>query len=662
MTIIKQRLSELRRQAFAGRTGEIELFRSMLGAGGVLYLHGPGGIGKSALLDVLADVAVTAGADPTTIDGRDVPPVPGSLEAHSISGRAVLLLDTYELLAPIDDWVREEFLPGLPADAVVVIAARRPPSSRWLADPAWRELVRVVALRNLAPRDGRAYLAGQNVPAEFHERLLDISHGHPLTLSMLVDAVRRGGGVLPRTLGDLPDVVRSLLTRTLDDVPSPRHRLALEVCAHANVITENVLRSVVGDNAGELFTWLRTLSFVGEGPYGLFLHDTVRDVLDADLRWRDPQRYAEVHHQVRADLVARIRSAPDPREQQRLLADAIVVTCPRTRLAAYVAAARPVDHHIDALRPQDTAAIVEMTTRAQGAEQAELVACWIRRQPGAFRVFRGPAGEPRGFGACLDLRAEDLGVDPGVDSMWQYTQQHGAARPGEHVRAWRFFLDRDRGQASSPSLTLFAVCQILDILTRDHSAWTLVGAYADAGLWEPTLGYLDFWPAAEATYTIGETTYPVFVHDWRRTGLTEWLELTAAREVGAPARPAQQQSAELVLSQPEFAESVRAALRDLHAPQALRRNPLMRSRVVRSSGSGLDELLAMAAEPLRADRRGLFEVVDRTFLHPAGPQERVAQSLHLSFSTYRRHRDLAVAHITDWMWEREVYGHKVDTA
>jgi hypothetical protein len=644
-----------------GRTGEIELFRSMLGAGGVLFLHGPGGIGKSSLLDVLADVARTEGVDPITIDGRHVPPLPSSFETHSVGDRAVLLVDTYELLAPIDDWVRDEFLPALPADAVVVIAARQPPSSSWLADPAWRELIRVVALRNLPPPDGRAYLAGQNVPAGLHEHLLDISHGHPLTLSMLVDAVRRGSGVLPRALGDLPDVVGRLLTRTLDEVPGPCHRLALEVCAHANVITENVLRSVLGDSAGELFTWLRTLSFVEEGPYGLFLHDMVRDVLDTDLRWRDPERYAEVHHQVRADLVARIRAAPDAREQQRLLADAIVVTCPRTRLAAYVAAARPVDHHIDTLRPEDTVPIIEMTAQAQGPEQAELVAHWMRRQPGAFQVFRGPAGETQGFGACLDLCAEDLGVDPGVDSMWQHTQRRGAARPGEHVRAWRFFLDRDRGQASSPSLTLFAVCQVLDILTRDRSAWTVVGAYEDAGLWGPTLGYLDFWPASEAAYTIGTTTYPVFVHDWRRTSVAEWLELTAAREVGAPARPAAAQSAQLVLSQSEFAESIRAALRDLHVPQALRRNPLMRSRVVRSSAAGLDELLTMAAEPLREDRRGLFEVVDRTFLHPAGPQERVAQSLHLSFSTYRRHRDLAVAHIVDWMWEREVYGHQMDT-
>ncbi|MCS0605608.1 hypothetical protein NX794_31055 [Streptomyces sp. LP11] len=98
-----------------------------------------------------------------------------------------------------------------------------------------------------------------------------------------MDAERRGGDVLPRTLGDLPDVVRDLLTRILDEVPGPGHRLALEVCAHGNVVTGNVLRSMLDDSAEELFTWLRTVVRRG-GPYGLFLHDMVTDALGADLR------------------------------------------------------------------------------------------------------------------------------------------------------------------------------------------------------------------------------------------------------------------------------------------------------------------------------------------------------------------------------------------
>src|SRR2546423_10615683 len=113
----------------------------------------------------------------------------------------------------------------------------------------------------------------------------------------------------------------------------------------------------------------------------------------------------------------------------------------------------------------------------------------------------------------------------------------------------RFSLGRDH-RDPSPSLTLFAVWQVLEILTRTHVAWSFVGKYADAELWGPTLGYLDFWRAEDAEYTIGATQYVVFAHDWRRTGVAQWLELTAAREVGAAARPGREETPELVLSQP----------------------------------------------------------------------------------------------------------------
>ncbi|RSM44925.1 ATP-binding protein [Amycolatopsis balhimycina DSM 5908] len=695
--LLGTRLRETRRRTFSGRAGEIELFRSAVlapdGPASVLFLHGPGGVGKSSVLDVLTDVAAADGATPIRVDGRDVPPdssaLLGALAAvlsessddplASLAdvSRPVVLLDTYELLAPLDNWVREEFLPALPGDAVVVIAGRQPPAPSWLADPAWRELLRVVSLRNLPPQDGRAYLAAQDIPEALHEQLLSISYGHPLTLSMLVDSARRraaAGGdpatAVPRSLSDVPDLVRVLLTHAIEEAPGPRHRMALEVCAHAH-ITEDLLRAVLGGSAaeaGELFAWLRTQSFVEEGPYGLFPHDLARDALDADLRWRDPDRYAELHHTVRAHVHTRIRSAGDEREKQRLMTDAIFLACPRIRLAVHVATARPVKEHIDQLRDGDRAAVIEMTAALQGREQAELVAYWMRRQPSAFRVFRGARGEPQGYGACLELHdatEADLAEDPGAAAMWRYAQRHGPSRAGEQVLAWRFFLDGAHHHDSSPSLTLFAAWQALDILGRDRVAWSLVGTYTDAELWSPTLEYLDFWRAGDADYDIGGTRYVVFAHDWRRTGVPEWLELTAAREVGAPARSAGEHTLELVLSQPEFADAVRAALRDLHVPDQLRRNPLLRSQVVRRhtrdgqpAADALHELLGMAAETLRADQRhgDLHAVADRTFLRPAATQERIAEALHLSFSTYRRHRDRAVARIVEWMWEHEIYG------
>jgi hypothetical protein len=53
-------------------------------------------------------------------------------------GSLVVLVDTCELLEPLDDWLREEFVPGLSDGSVLVIAGRRPLPQGWLSDPAWR--------------------------------------------------------------------------------------------------------------------------------------------------------------------------------------------------------------------------------------------------------------------------------------------------------------------------------------------------------------------------------------------------------------------------------------------------------------------------------------------------------------------------------------------
>jgi hypothetical protein len=40
----------------------------------------------------------------------------------------VILLDNYELLAPLDNWFRQEFLPQLPAQTLIVLASRHSPA------------------------------------------------------------------------------------------------------------------------------------------------------------------------------------------------------------------------------------------------------------------------------------------------------------------------------------------------------------------------------------------------------------------------------------------------------------------------------------------------------------------------------------------------------
>jgi energy-coupling factor transporter ATP-binding protein EcfA2 len=171
-------LASRRRRRFVGRTSEVELFQVALESPEppflVLHIHGPPGIGKTSLLDVFAGLAADAGARVVRLDGRDLVPSPpavlqalGAVDAPegedaiaglSDSGRLVVLVDTYERLGPLDDWMRNQLLPRLPATALTVVAGRTPPGSAWRADPAWRELSRVVSLRNLSPEESRQYL------------------------------------------------------------------------------------------------------------------------------------------------------------------------------------------------------------------------------------------------------------------------------------------------------------------------------------------------------------------------------------------------------------------------------------------------------------------------------------------------------------------------
>jgi DNA-directed RNA polymerase specialized sigma24 family protein len=121
---------------------------------------------------------------------------------------------------------------------------------------------------------------------------------------------------------------------------------------------------------------------------------------------------------------------------------------------------------------------------------------------------------------------------------------------------------------------------------------------------------------------------------------------------------------QLALSQPEFADAVRRALRDMHRPEALADNPLARTGVVRDHGAGLPahealrELLGEAIDALRADPRGerLVRALDRTYVRPAPTQEAAAELLGLPFSTYRGHLTRGLERIVEWLWQRELYG------
>ena len=680
-------LAARRRRRFVGRTSEVELFQLALESPDppflLLHIHGPPGIGKTSLLDVLAGLAADAGARVVRLDGRDLVPSPpavlqalgvlgvpeeeGAIAGLSNSGRLVVLFDTYERLSPLDEWVRTRLLPRLPATALTVVAGRTPPDSAWRADPAWRDLLRVVSLRNLSPEESRQYLQACGVDPARQEQLVELAHGHPLGLSLLADVVVRGGEAAADPL--TPDLVGTLLQRFVEIVPSGLHRRALEVCAPARVTTEALLREVLGlEDAHELFTWLRELSFVESGPEGVFPHDLARDALEADLRWRDPEGYRRVFRGVRGHINGRLQTSRGE-EQQRAIADA------KYLFRRLPGVGSPVDweawgqQYPEPARPGDREPLLDLVLRWEGEASAAIAARWWERQPEGFFVVRGQDGVIGGFLALLDLtRAskQDIEADPGARAAWDFAMRHAAPRPTDMVTQSRFIVDREAYQGPSATLNATPILTMQRYLGTPNLAWDFL-ALTEPERWDAYFAAADLPRAAGADFWVGGRRYGLFAHDFRQIPGDALLELVTERALAHDLTPSSPtvQPLLLVLSQPEFNDAARQALRDLRRPDLLSRNPLLRTRLVRDRAGDeepvaatLEALVGAAVETLREHPRDdkLWRAVERTYVRPAATQERAAAALGLPFSTYRRHLTLGVDRVVAWLWDQEVYG------
>jgi hypothetical protein len=163
-----QRLERERARRFVGRAAEFELFAARLQAGetaadqpdiaighsdladlfSVLWVHGPGGIGKSTLLMAYGEAARQAGFTVAQLDGGRIRPTPAGIQAavhdslavseaeralmtssvqrsEAWSGnRSVVIVDAAERLGDVEEWLREKWLPTLPGGTLVVIAGR----------------------------------------------------------------------------------------------------------------------------------------------------------------------------------------------------------------------------------------------------------------------------------------------------------------------------------------------------------------------------------------------------------------------------------------------------------------------------------------------------------------------------------------------------------
>jgi hypothetical protein len=713
MPSIGDRLTRAKEADFVGRDAEKALFREALTAPEppfcVLSLHGSGGIGKTTLLRTFASLCAAEKIPHAALDARNVEPSPvgftdalraamnlppgtDPLETLAVTrGRRVLFVDTYEQMAALDGWLRDVFVPTLSADVLVVLSGRQPLSPSWLSDAGWRSVIRCVSLQNLDGTESHDYLTRRAVPENLHRAALDFTHGHPLALSLVADVFARSGaaglGFAPPESS--PGVVQTLLERFIEAVPSPAHRSALESCALLRLTDEAILREMVSQEEGgvlgreearALFEWLRGLSFIETTSSGLFPHDVVRESLLADLRWRDRDRYVELHRRARGYFASRLAHA-SPREQQRLLYDCIFLHRDSAVVRAAFTWQESQSAYPDTLRPADRPVIRELVLAHEGPESAALAEYWMERQPEQTTVFRDlaepDAARPVGFFTMLSLQKatpEERAQDPAVAAAWRYLERFTPLRAGESASHLRFWMGRDSYQNPSPVQSLLIVHALRHFLTHSHLAFTFF-ACADPDLWEPVFEHVQIARLPDAEYTIDGRHYGVFGHDWRAQPASEWLEQLYEREVAAggagheaePTRSATPAPPPLlILSEQAFAAAVRDALKNLFRSEALCANPLLRSRVLvarvgpnadfAARADALHDLIQDRAARLQSSpkqARG-YRALHRTYLEPAPTQEQAAELLDLPFNTYRRHLGEGITALTQLLWREEV--------
>ena len=328
------RLRAVAAKRFVGRAAELAQLREAISAipsaTPLFFVHGPGGIGKTTLLERLHSEAAAKSIRVARIDATGLPPEPaavvsalshalgvngqtGTLEEHApawrLLDRTVLVIDSFECLEPLSVWLRDTLLPALPSTVTLVLAGRNAPDTHWTTHPLWNGAMACIALESLSVAESALLLNVYGIAQGAHAGVFDLCHGHPLALVLLATEVQRHGRV-PSGLG--PDLVRALTRRCVADAPTPFHRAALEVCALALTTTVDVLSDVVdATNAPQLFEWLGEQNFTRAGPRGLLPHDLVRDAIAEELRWRDPQRSRALQHAINRHLFWRIQQGRD---------------------------------------------------------------------------------------------------------------------------------------------------------------------------------------------------------------------------------------------------------------------------------------------------------------------------------------------------------------
>jgi hypothetical protein len=610
MVTLRERVADRDAESFVGRGAELEVFGRVLGGDDparIVFVHGPGGIGKSSLLREVVRRARRRGYDAIWVDGREVAPFPQQIESMvaeiTDAHPAVVVFDSYELIASLDGSLRDVIVPDLPDETIVVFASRQPPARGWF-EGGWDTLVRSMPVGPLDRDDAMRLATAHGAGADEVAALVDRSHGSPLALVAGAESGPDGS-------------VATLAERLLGDEVEPSRYRTLGVAAIARVTTPELLADVLGDgDPQDSFKWLASRSFAEPLAHGVALHALVADAVKAQLRLQDPAGEAELRRRIADHLHRRALAGHRglSTELQHLVVDPNV----RWGFASDVGER----YHIDAIRAGDAEIIGRVLEAVGAGEWWSLTRVFLEQHPEFCGVARDAEGRVGGYFVAVAPNSAPPAAE--ADPLLGPWLRHAR----ETLRTNRAVLWRDA----------------IDLTGEMGEVTSLLGAggLLSTGVANPRYGFLPISPVVPAarlfSEALGATHEPsldVATHgqelachivDFGPTGLLGFQRDWIYRETGARPRSDAPEVEPI-----EVLKLLRDPDRLAHGPSWLGSSPSAR----------LDRLRQLVEDSLvvfgdHRDDELAREIIAAAFLGQSAPHDAIARQLHLSRSAYFR--------------------------
>lgn len=633
---------------FVGRAYELAACERLLGSDSglrVLLVHGPGGIGKSAMLREAVRRAEALGYHAHWVEGRELPPAPDALEdvvaAASRDPKPLVVFDTFERIESLGGYLRRALLPSLPDSARVIIVGRDRPDEAWFRG-GWETITAELELAALPETDALELLRVRGMDAGPARVVVKWAEGSPLALSLAATAAEGDPDWVPARGLERPELFEELVRRLTDEDVAGPHLATVGAAAIARVTTPRLLRDAVpGCDPEAEFAWLAERNTTEPLGDGIAFHDLVARTLRTVLRRRNPELERDLRRRIADHLHARGAESGSLMISIDL---AHLVEDPTVRSGfSWEGSSR---YHLEGVGPEDAGVIESELHGTRREVLIEGTRRFLDEAPQHVAVVRDSDDRVRGYTVTLTPRsAPDFAdEDPILGPRLAHARER---RIDAETVLWRDAVDFTR----DPTSGIMGMLGMAGVLraARHNPRFGYVPI-------DPRMpGAVEFASATGAkqlddlTATIGPLELHCYLLDWGPGGLFGAQRDLVYRELGLESPVAKEPPAADPAS---VLEAVRDALRKLDLPHELARNPLARGTGMEERAASVRQVITDATENAfgRADaEQQLRRVLVRGYLDPAPSHELAAEELSLSRAAYFRRLRTATERVAEYI-------------